>query len=77
VGCYRPQSALHAHSATLAGYFRHHPPATAKEAMAQFDDFKQAITTCLEQTQTTYKAELDTLLTPRFQTFKKSQIMTR
>jgi transposase len=43
----------------------------------QFDDFKQAISTCLEQTQTTYKDELDTLLTLRFQTFKKSQIMTR
>jgi transposase len=34
VGCYRPQSALHAQGDSLAAYFRHHPPATAKEAMA-------------------------------------------
>lgn len=44
---------------------------------ANFNDFKQAISACLEQTQTTYKEELDTLLTLRFQTFKKSQIIKR
>lgn len=44
---------------------------------ANFKDFKQAISACLEQTQTTYKEELDTLLTLRFQTFKKSQLITR
>jgi transposase len=38
--------------------------------------FKQAITSCLEQTHTTHKAALDTLLVLRFQTFKKSQIVT-
>lgn len=44
---------------------------------ANFNDFKQAISACLEQTQTTYKEELNTLLTLRFQTFKKSQIIKR
>lgn len=42
-----------------------------------FKMFKQGITDCLNQTHTTYKNELDSLLTPRFQTFIKSQIMTR
>lgn len=44
---------------------------------ANFNDFKQAISQCLEQTQTIYKKELGTLLTLQFQTFKKSQLMTR
>ena len=34
---YRPASALQAHGGTLAGYFREHPPATAKEAMATIE----------------------------------------
>ena len=42
---------------------------------AHFHDFKQAISDCLAQTHTTYKKELDSLLTLKFQTFKESQIM--
>lgn len=42
-----------------------------------FNDFKAAISQCLAQTQTLHKNELDTLLTLRFQTFKKSQVVTR
>ena len=42
---------------------------------ANFHDFKQAISTGLAQTHTTYKKELDSLLTLRFQSFKKSQVM--
>lgn len=42
---------------------------------ANFQDFKQAISTCLAQTHTTYKKELDSLLTLKFQTFKESQVM--
>jgi transposase len=42
---------------------------------ANFHDFKQAISACLAQTHTTYKKELDSLLTLRFQTFKESQVM--
>ena len=42
---------------------------------ANFHDFKQAISACLAQTHTTYKTELDSLLTLKFQTFKESQIM--
>ena len=42
---------------------------------ANFQDFKQAISDCLAQTHTTYKKELDSLLTLRFQTFKESQVM--
>ena len=41
---------------------------------ANFKDFKQAICKCLEQTQTTYKQELDTLLTLRFQTFENHNL---
>ena len=37
-----------------------------------FQTFKAAITRCLEQTHTTYKQELDTLLTLQFQSFDKS-----
>ena len=44
---------------------------------ANFKDFKNAISECLAQTKTTYKPELDTLLTLRFQTFKNSQLMAR
>ncbi len=40
-----------------------------------FTLFKQAISSCLAQTQTTHRAALDSLLSHRFQTFKKSKIM--
>lgn len=43
---------------------------------ADFKDFKTAITDCLNQTHTTYRDELQTLLALNFQTFKKVQIMT-
>lgn len=36
-----------------------------------FSAFKQAISTCLDQTHTTYKKELDSLLTLKFQSFEK------
>jgi transposase len=42
---------------------------------ANFHDFKHAISACLAQTHTTYKKELDSLLTLQFQTFKESQII--
>ena len=42
---------------------------------AHFADFKQAISDCLAQTHTTYKKELDALLTLNFQTFQESQIV--
>ena len=42
---------------------------------ANFHDFKQAISACLAQTHTTYKKELDSLLTLKFQTFKNSQVI--
>ena len=41
-----------------------------------FSDFKRAISDCLNQTHTTYKSELDTLLTLNFQTFEKAQVST-
>jgi len=41
-----------------------------------FGSFKAAIQDCLAQTDTTYKEELDSLLTLKFQSFKKSQIVT-
>lgn len=40
-----------------------------------FTLFKNAITDCLAQTNTTYKKDLDSLLTLKFQIFKKSQFM--
>jgi transposase len=40
-----------------------------------FSSFKSAITTFLDETQTIYKDELNSLLTLRFQTFKESQII--
>jgi transposase len=42
---------------------------------SEFKDFKNAITNCLNQTDTTYKQELDSLLTLRFQRFEKAQVM--
>ena len=42
---------------------------------AEFSDFKHAIIACLGQTHTTYKSELDTLLTPCFQAFEKTQFL--
>jgi len=41
-----------------------------------FSQFSSAITACLDQTHLRYKQELDSLLTLRFQTFEKAQIMT-
>jgi len=41
-----------------------------------FTEFKEAISECLNETHSTHKKELDSLLTLRFQTFKKAQIMT-
>jgi len=43
---------------------------------SEFDMFKKAITDCLEQTHSTYKNELDSLLNLKFQSFKKSQLVT-
>lgn len=42
---------------------------------ANFQDFTRAISTCLAQPHTTYKKELDSLLTLRFQSFKESQVI--
>ena len=42
----------------------------------KFDPFRAAISACLAATSTTHKAELKTLLTLKFQTFEKAQIMT-
>lgn len=42
---------------------------------ANFSDFRNAITDCLNQTHTTHKKELDSLLTLRFQVFKKCEIV--
>jgi transposase len=41
-----------------------------------FDDFKTAIETCIEQANTTHKEALKTLLSLNFQSFKKVQIST-
>ena len=38
-----------------------------------FEDFKEAITNCLSQTETKHKKALDALLTLKFQTFSESQ----
>ncbi len=40
-----------------------------------FGEFKNAITECLSKTGTEFKEELDSLLTLKFQTFKKEQII--
>jgi len=42
---------------------------------AHVADFKHAIFTCWSHAHTTYQQELDSLLTLRFQSFKKSQVM--
>jgi transposase len=42
---------------------------------ADFTAFKTAIEQCLAQTHTTHKAALDSLLTLRFQTFEKAQLV--
>ena len=41
---------------------------------ANFDDFKDAIETCIEQANTTHKSSLKSLLTLHFQSFRKVQI---
>ncbi len=41
-----------------------------------FDDFKAAIETCIDQANTSHKEELKTLLSLNFQSFKKVQIST-
>jgi len=42
---------------------------------SNFQDFKTAISNCLNETHTTFKKELDTLLSLKFQSFKNAQIM--
>ena len=42
----------------------------------KFPAFKAAISKCLEETTTTYKTDLDSLLTLRFQLFQKAQFVT-
>jgi transposase len=42
---------------------------------ADFISFKSAIMDCLSQTHSTHKADLDSLLSLRFQTFKKTQFV--
>lgn len=42
----------------------------------QFSSFRQAIMNCLSQTSSTYKNDLDSLLTLKFQTFLKSQFLS-
>jgi transposase len=41
-----------------------------------FASFRQAIIDCLPQTHSTYKHELDSLLTLKFQTFQESQFFS-
>ena len=43
---------------------------------SEFQSFSNAITGCLQQTHSTYKQQLDSLLTLEFQTFKKSQFVS-
>lgn len=42
----------------------------------KFPAFKDAISKCLQETSTTHKADLDSLLTLRFQLFEKTQFVT-
>jgi transposase len=42
----------------------------------KFPAFKEAISMCLNETRTTYKSDLDSLLTLRFQLFQKAQFVT-
>ncbi len=42
----------------------------------KFEDFKTAITNCLEQTETTHKKAIDSLLTLNFQTFSETNVVT-
>ena len=42
---------------------------------SDFGNFKRAISDCLNQTHTTYKKELDSLLTLKFQVFRKCNIV--
>jgi transposase len=42
----------------------------------KFPAFKEAISKCLEETATTHKSDLDSLLTLRFQLFEKPQFVT-
>lgn len=43
---------------------------------SNFKDFKEAIIDCLNQTHTTYKNELKSLLNLKFQSFKEAQVAT-
>lgn len=42
----------------------------------KFPAFKEAISKCLDETMTTHKSDLDSLLTLRFQLFQKAQFVT-
>ena len=40
-----------------------------------FSAFKDGITNCLEKTASEYKKEIDSLLNPKFQTFKNVSVL--
>ena len=42
----------------------------------KFPAFKEAISKCLSETQTTHKSDVNSLLTLRFQLFEKTQFVT-
>lgn len=45
------------------------------ETYNNFDEFCEAISACLQETDTTHKLALDTLLTPKFQTFENATFL--
>jgi hypothetical protein len=40
-----------------------------------FDEFKNGINNCLDKVETDYKEEIKKLMTPKFQNFKKEQLV--
>ncbi len=66
INFYRPQSELEEYRTSLEDYFQKNPPATINEA---------AISNCLAPAHLKQKKELDSLLSLKFQTFNRSQIL--
>ena len=90
INFYRPQSKLEKERETLKAYFQKNPNLNLIERLwkfvkkkclyskyyPEFSLFKTAIANCIESANGKHKKELDSLLTLRFQTFNKAQIMT-
>ena len=71
---YQPESALKEHIVRMWKFVK--KKCLYSKYYEKFPAFKAAISKCLDETLTTHKSDLDSLLTLHFQLFQKAQFVT-